>query len=160
MDGTPVSLALSLNDLSHGGSHWKLHEGARSRGQVGPRVLERRVWAESSAGPCDWRVPGVVVELFLQLAQEPHPGEGPTMPASLPPDAAMQAYITERVTAADDISLLSRGLLKDGLVDKFALTSEQRRELDENARYKTLVKAWIQEAVVGASSSSGAAHTA
>lgn len=82
------------------------------------------------------------------------------MPAILPPDAAMQTYITERVTAADDISLLSRGLLKDGLVDKFALTSEQRRELDGNGRYKTLIKAWIQEAVVGSSSSRGAVHTA
>lgn len=67
-----MPLALSLNDLSHGGSHWKLHEGARSRVQVGPRVLERRVWAEASTGPCDWRVPGWLVSLLCSL-----PGTSP-----------------------------------------------------------------------------------
>jgi hypothetical protein len=70
------------------------------------------------------------------------------MSTQLPSDASMQAYIEKRVRAAEDISLLSRTILKDGLVKKFKMTDEQKILLDTDKHYKSLIKVWIQDAIV------------
>jgi hypothetical protein len=70
------------------------------------------------------------------------------MPGKMPSDSAIQGYIQKRVRGEEDISLLTRKVLKDGIAEKFKLSSEQRTNLDTDDGLKKSIKAWIKEAIV------------
>jgi hypothetical protein len=70
------------------------------------------------------------------------------MADELPSDAKIQAFLESQVNKAEDLTLLSRTILKDGLAKKFKLSAEQRELLDSDAHYKKAIKGWINDAVV------------
>lgn len=71
------------------------------------------------------------------------------MADALPSDAKMQAFLELQVDKAEDLTLLSRTILKEGLAKKFKLSTEQRALLDSDDHYKKSIKGWINDAVVG-----------
>ncbi|PWN93248.1 hypothetical protein FA10DRAFT_298656 [Acaromyces ingoldii] len=66
---------------------------------------------------------------------------------TFPTDAELTAYLTKKIHKASDLASLSRRVLKDSVVERYGLGTEEKRRLEEDERIKQLVKDVITRAV-------------